>query len=123
MPKIQSLTPEFLEEEVNIRGVVYHLRELSIGEYDELVTKATKKTTSPVTGEESETIDNAVLLKMMVLKCSFDPKLTAEALAGLPMRGALKLNQTVNRMHYGDEPEGKAAEKPESDEETPKGNA
>jgi|ERR1035437_1399953 hypothetical protein len=125
MPKIQSLTPDFLEEEVNIRGVIYHLRELSIGEYDELVTKATKKITNPITGEDVETIDNAVLLKMMVLRCSFDPKINAEMLSGFPMRVVLKLNQTVNRMHYGDEPEGKKIEKPEADEaeETPKGNA
>ena len=126
MPKIQSLTPDFLEEEVNIRGVLYHLRELSIGEYDELVTKATKKTTNPITGEDAETIDNAVLLKMMVLKCAFDPKLNAEALSTLPMRVVLKLNTTVNRMHYGDEPEGKKTEKLDLDgaeEETAKGNA
>jgi hypothetical protein len=121
----RTLTPDFLEEEVNIRGTIYHLRELSIGEYDDLVTKASKKTTNPLTGEDVESIDNAVLLKMMVLKCAFDPKLTAEALSSLPMRVVLKLNQTVNKMHYGDEPEGKKVEKPESDEaeETPKGNA
>jgi hypothetical protein len=119
-----ALTPDFLEEEVNIRGTVYRLRELSIGEYDDLVTKATRKTTNPITGEDVESIDNAVLLKMMVLKSAIDPKLNAEALSGLPMRVVLKLNQTVNKMHYGDEPEGKKVEKPESDdEETPKGNA
>ena len=122
MSKTQ-LTPDFLEEEVNIRGTIYRLRELSIGEYDDLVTKATKKTTNPITGEDVESIDNAVLLKMMVLKCSFDPKLNAEALSSLPMRVVLKLNQTVNKMHYGDEPEGKKVEKPEPEEETPKGNA
>jgi len=126
MPKNQPLTPDFLEEEVNIRGIIYHLRELSIGEYDELVTKATKKITNPITGEDTETIDNAVLLKMMVLRCSFDPKINAEMLSGFPMRVVLKLNTTVNRMHYGDEPEGKKTEKPDLDgveEETAKGNA
>src|ERR1035437_2852585 len=126
MPKNQPLTPDFLEEEVDIRGIIYHLRELSIGEYDELVTKATKKITNPITGEDTETIDNAVLLKMMVLKCSFDPKINAEMLSGFPMRVVLKLNTTVNRMHYGDEPEGKKAEKSDLDgveEETAKGNA
>jgi hypothetical protein len=125
MPKNQPLTPDFLEEEVNIRGITYHLRELSIGDYDDLVTKATKKVTNPITGEDVETIDNAVLLKMMVLKCSFDPKITPETLASFPMRAALKLNTTVNRMHYGDEPESKKpmSAEPDVDEETPKGNA
>ena len=123
MPKNQPLTPDFLEEEVIIRGISYHLRELSIGEYDDLVTKATKKITNPITGEDTETIDNAVLLKMMVLKCSFDPKINAEALSSLPMLVVLKLNQTVNRMHYGDEPESKKPVEPETAEEGPaKGN-
>jgi hypothetical protein len=115
------LTPDFLEESVTVRGATFRLRELSIGEYDELVRKSTTKVQNPVTGEEVETIDNALLLKLMVLKCSVDPKLTAETLAGLPMRVVLKLNQTVNRMHYGDEPESEKA--PDAEEETPKGNA
>jgi hypothetical protein len=117
------ITPDFLEEEVTVRGVTYRLRELSIGDYDELVKKATTKTTSPMTGQEDESIDNALLLKFMVLRCSVDPKLTPESLAGLPMRVVLKLNQTVNRMHYGDEPETEKKADDTADEETPKGNA
>jgi hypothetical protein len=122
MPRtVQPLTPEFLEEEVNVRGVPYRLRELSIGEYDELVRKATTKVQNPMTGQEEETIDNSLLLKFMVLKCSVDPRLTAESLSGLPMRVVLKLNQTVNRMHYGDEPEKKA--EPAGDEPVEEGAA
>lgn len=100
-----SLSPDFLEEEVTVRGTTYRLRELSIGDYDELVRKATTSQTNPLTGEETESIDNTLLLKLMVIKCSVEPKLTAEALSSTPMRVVLKLNQTVNRMHYGDEPE------------------
>ena len=111
-----TITPNFLEEEVTVRGSTFHLRELSIGDYDELVKKATKSVTNPMTGEEDESIDNALLLKLMVLRCSFDPKLTPEVLAGLPMRVVLKLNQTVNRMHYGDEPETKASSAEEGEE-------
>lgn len=102
-----SLTPDFLEEEVTVRNTTFRLRELSIGDYDALVKKATQPHANPMTGEETEVIDNALLLKLMVLKCSVEPKLTPEALSGLPMRVVLKLNQTVNRMHYGDEPETK----------------
>lgn len=99
-----ALTPDFLEEEVTVRGATFKLRELSIGEYDELVRKATTKTPNAMTGQEDEAIDNSLLLKLMVIKCSVEPKLTPESLANLPMRVVLKLNQTVNRMHYGDEP-------------------
>lgn len=117
----QALTPDFNEEEVTLRnGVTYRLRELSIGDYDELVAKATKKVTNPLTGEDAETIDNAVLLKMMVLRCSVDPKLTAESLSNLPMRVVLKLNKTVNLMHYGEEPETR--KKSAVEEDPAKGN-
>ena len=121
-PRAASLTPDFLEEEITVRGMTFRLRELSIGDYDELVKKATTKVANPLTGQDDETIDNSLLLKFMVLRCSVEPKLTPEALANLPMRVVLKLNQTVNRMHYGDEPE---TEKKADDaaEETPKGNA
>ena len=117
-----SLTPDFLEEEVTVRGLTFRLRELSIGDYDELVKKVSKPVTNLATGQEDEIIDNSLLLKLMVLRCSVEPKLTPESLANLPMRVVLKLNQTVNKMHYGDEPE---TEKKADDaaEETPKGNA
>ena len=121
-PRATSLTPDFLEEEVTVRGMTFRLRELSIGDYDELVKKATTKVANPLTGQDDESIDNSLLLKFMVLRCSVEPKLTPELLSNLPMRVVLKLNQTVNKMHYGDEPE---TEKKADDaaEETPKGNA
>lgn len=117
----QPLTPDFLEEEVTIRGRTFRLRELSIGDYDELVKKATKTQSNPLTGEDTDVIDNALLLKLMVLRCCVDPKLTPEALSTLPMRVVLKLNQTVNRMHYGDEPETEKAADSGSEEEPAKG--
>lgn len=118
----RTLTPDFNEEVVKIRGQEFRLRELSIGEYDDLVKKATTERTNPMTGEEEEQTDNQLLLKLMVLKCVVEPKLSAEKLGELPMRVVLKLNQTVNRMHYGDEPteEGEADA---ADEEEEKGNA
>ena len=121
MARTNALNTDFSEQTITLRGETYRLRELSIGEYDELVIKATTTRPSPITGEEEERLDNALLLKLMVLKCLVEPKLTAEGLASRPMRVVLKLNQTVNRMHYGDEPEEKKAETSEP-EETAKGN-
>jgi hypothetical protein len=121
-PRAASITPDFLEEEVTVRGVTYRLRELSIGDYDELVKKATSKVANPLTGQDDEAIDNALLLKLMVLRCSVDPKLTPESLSTLPMRVVLKLNQTVNRMHYGDEPETEKKADDAAEEGTAKGN-
>jgi hypothetical protein len=117
----RTLTPDFNEEVVKIRDQEYRLRELSIGEYEDLVKKATTERTNPITGEEEEQTDNTLLLKFMVLKCVVEPKISAEKLAELPMRVVLKLNQTVNRMHYGDEPT-EEVEAGEEDEEEKKGN-
>ena len=123
MPRAaHALTPDFSEETVVIRGVSYRLRELSIGDYEDLVKKATTTKSNPMTGEEDEQVDNALLLKLMVIRCSVAPKLTAETLSNLPMRVVLKLNQTVNKMHYGDEPESKPTEDEEVSEEESKGN-
>jgi hypothetical protein len=121
MPRTTTLTPEFLEEAVTIRGVTYRLRELSIGDYDELVRKATRSEMNQVTGQNEEETDNTLLLKLMVMKCSVEPKITAETLSGLPMRVVLRLNQTVNRMHYGDEPVDVSAKPGEDESES--GNA
>jgi hypothetical protein len=127
MARTATLDPTFLEEEVSARGTTYRFRELSIGEYDDLVKKATTKVPNPLTGADEESIDNTLLLKLMVIKCSIEPKLTPEILAGLPMRVVLKLNQTVNRMHYGDEPEALDAsngtgKEPEDEEGAAPGN-
>lgn len=118
----QALTPDFNEEAVVIRGTTYRFRELSIGDYEDLIKKATTTKANPLTGEEDEVIDNALLLKMMVLRCSVSPKLTAESLANLPMRVVLKLNQTVNKMHYGEEPESQPTEDEDTAEDESKGN-
>ena len=114
-----ALSPDFIETKVNIRGTTYTIRELSIGEYDELVRKATK-TQPNALGEDVETIDNTLLLKLMVLKSVVTPRLNPETMSNLPMRVVLKLNQTVNQLHYGDEPESEA---PEESEEEGEGNA
>ena len=100
-----TLDPTFLEEEVSARGIPTASASCRSASTTTWFAKATTKVPNPITGEDAESIDNTLLLKLMVIKCSIDPKLTPETLAGLPMRVVLKLNQTVNRMHYGDEPE------------------
>lgn len=125
--KTVPTTPDFLTEEVVIRGHKFVLQELSIGEYDELVQKATTTQTDPVTGREFEQTDNTLLLKMMVLKSCVDPKLTPEKLAALPMRVTLKLNAKVNEMHFSEEPDDEeesteGEEQPEEEAEEEQGN-
>jgi hypothetical protein len=52
-----------------------------------------------------------------------DPKLNAEKLAVMPMRVVLKLNQTVNKMHYGEEPSEDVKPEEAGEEDDKKGNA
>lgn len=105
MARGTSLSPDFSEQVVNIRGVDYKLRELSIGEYDDLQKKATVVRTSHLTGEDREETDTVLLLRLMVLACVVDPKMTAEKFGAMPMRAAGKLNASVNRMHFDVEPD------------------
>jgi hypothetical protein len=88
-----TLSTEFREQTIEIRGVKYVLRELSATEYDDLVKIAT--------GPDDE-VDLTALLKLMMSKCLIDPKLSAEELGNKPYPVVRKLNETVNRLHFGD---------------------
>lgn len=91
------------ERRVKIRGVVYTLRELTIGEYDECVAKATEKRVNPVTDREEDVVNNQTLLRFMVAKsCG----LSLQKQADLEMPVVLTLNKIVNDMHFP-ETEGK----------------
>jgi hypothetical protein len=108
-----------------IRGRVYTFTELEIGDYDKLVTKATKRETDPETGVEEEIIDNVLLMRLMLDKV-VDPKPPQEMIhTGTRMYRAF--SRIVNELHYGDEPvkilkddDGESGDGPE---EKPTGNA
>ena len=110
-----KLTAVPAEKTVNLRGTIYRFRELSIGEYDELVKKATTVKPNLMTGEDMDVTDRTLLLRFMLLKCCLEPRLTQAALDTMPMPVVLKLNDIVNVMHYGDEPEIKIVD----DDNTP----
>lgn len=110
---------------IEIKGAGrFKIRELTIGEYDDLEKKATTKRPNPVNadGPEIEVTDRSQLLKFMVLKCLVEPRLNAQALSELPMHVALALNNTVNKMHFPDEEDARADiveidDEPEAEEE------
>lgn len=93
-----SLDPAAFEQVHTIRGVTYTFRELEIGEWDDLVLKATS--TKKVNGVEVEETDNTLLLKLMVMSSCTSPRLTVPGLAKLRMPVALRINRIVNDMHY-----------------------
>lgn len=88
-----TVTSEFREQTIEVRGIKYVLRELSATEYDDLVKIAT--------GPDDE-IDLTALLKLMMSKCLVEPKLSAEELGAKPYPVIRKLNEAVNRLHFGD---------------------
>lgn len=119
MPSNLSADPPV--KHIKIRGVDFRIRELTIGEYDDLEKKATSERPNPVNpdGPSIEVVDRQQLLRMMVLKCVVEPHLTASKFADLPARVALGLNDYVNKMHFPDEKDarGDLVEIEDDDEE------
>lgn len=92
-----TLTTKSNVRKVRIRGEVYTLRELTIGEYDALQEKAKTKRMNPLTEREEEVPDNTALLRMMVSKSS---GLSLAKLDDLDMPVVITLNAIVNEMHF-----------------------
>lgn len=88
-----TVSNELRETTVEIRGIKYVLRELTATEYDDLVKIAT--------GPDDE-VDLTALLKLMMSKCLVEPKISAEEFGNKPYPVVRKLNDVVNRMHFGD---------------------
>jgi hypothetical protein len=103
-----TLTKDPSVRKVRIRGQVFTLRELTIGEYDACVAKATEKRTNPLTEREEEFVNQTTLLRFMVEKSvSLDGKtLSISKQADIEMPVILTLNRLVNDMHFP-ETEGK----------------
>lgn len=89
---------------ITLRGRTYELRELTIGEYDECMSKSMDTKINALTGEEIETPNRTRLLRLMLQKSS---GLGAGEIAGLATPVVFKLNELVNEIHYIDEPEDK----------------
>ncbi len=90
---------------IEIRGMRFQVRELTIGEYDDLEKRATSERPNPVNADAPpiEVVDRQQLLRMMVLKSVVEPRLSAAKFADLPTRVALGLNDYVNRLHFPEE--------------------
>jgi hypothetical protein len=105
-------TTEPSNNAVTLRGVTYHLTELTIGEYDACVEKATDTKQNSL-GEDVVTTDRNRLLKLMVQKSA---GISAADYSALKMPVALKLNSLVNDLHYVDEkPDDEPAEPADGD--------
>lgn len=111
-----ALSTEPAVRKVRIRGRVFTLRELTIGEYDACVAKATEKRVNPVTDRDEEFVNQTTLLRFMVEKSS---GLSLSKQADIEMPVILTLNRLVNDMHFPDtEGKDKIWEDVEDEEES-----
>lgn len=89
---------------LTIRGRVYTFRELLTDEYDKLVRMA---------ADEDDLVDRTLLLRLMIVEASVDPRLTPDKLAKLPYPVSRRIGVLVNDMHYSnDAPQEDGEERP-----------
>jgi hypothetical protein len=107
--------PQLATIDVRLRGVDYRMVELSAQQYDQLLAQATSEVDGPL--GKTEQTDEALLLRLMTIKCITEPKMTADAYADLGLRVTRKLQTLVNGLHFGDEPEEPEDEKDDDEGE------
>ena len=103
----------------NFRDMDFKITELPIGEYDDIVKKATRKQTveDPDTGakQEVEILDQQLQSRLMLTACIVEPK--GVKVNELGTRLVVALNRVVNRLHYGDEPDALRPTKKDGDDD------
>lgn len=108
-----TLTEEFREESVTLRGTTYRFREISGTTYEEIIKMAQ--------GEDGEA-DLATVLKLMIPESLVSPKLSTEQIYAKPLPVLTAIQGVVNRMHFRDEPQETPAEEddePKNESEAP----
>jgi hypothetical protein len=121
---LEGFTDGLAWQKLGFRGEVYLVRELPIGEYDEIVKKATRKekVTDPDTGVSNEVdmLDQNLQSRLMLKECLVEP--ASLDVKKLGTRLTVALNRAINNLHYGDEPDELRPVKKDDDGEGPKGS-
>ena len=81
----------FYTETVSVRGKDYTFRELSAGDYNDLIDVFTK----------DDIVDSSGVTRAMAVKSLTAPVMTNDELMALPFPVYSTLIGTVNRMHFG----------------------
>jgi hypothetical protein len=85
-----------------IAGSEYTFQEVSVKDNDAAVNAARN---------EDGTFDGRIMMRLLVIKCSVEPKLTEEALQALPQRVYLQICDVVNDLNVTEEPDEEDLEK------------
>ena len=103
--KLEGFTDGLSWIKVEFRGVTYLITELPIGDYDEIVKKAThkEKIEDADTGatREVDIIDNQLQSRLMLKACIKEPDKVD--INKLGTRLTIALNRAINTLHYGEE--------------------
>jgi hypothetical protein len=111
------------ERTVRFRGRTYVMRELPIGDYDEIIRKSVDKIEMP-DGSIEERTDQLRQSRLLMAKCmvSVDPPLPRSGIPGLGTAIIGALTRIVDELHYVAEVD-ELAPKPTDGEAAPAGNA
>lgn len=93
--------------DVAIGGSTYTLRELTAGEYDEVLAIAT---------QDDGDVDMVMMVKLMLIKSIESPALSDVQLSKLPYRISRALKRAVSQLHWAEEQDAVAAEAEEAEE-------
>ena len=112
---------EFAHSERIYRGTKFVFEEADVATYDKCLKKATSMVPDPVTGRDTEEVDENLLLRLLMRECIREPK--AVDFSTIGVRLMRQLERDIRDLHFGSEPETqvkrgskKAEEEPEDDD-------
>lgn len=90
-----TLTDDFYEETITLRGTEYIFREITAEKYEELLKMAEN---------EDGSADLATVLRLMIPESLISPKLSTEQIYRKPLPVVTAIQNAVNKLHFKNEP-------------------
>lgn len=106
MARVKSaadLSVKPIDDKFEARGIHFHLRELSMADYDDIVEKNTSTKRDPITGADEEIIDEQAFTRMLLRAAMVQPELSPEGIISLGTRLVRMLERRVRNLHMGEE--------------------
>lgn len=107
----ESLDDGYLVRRVKYRGVLYVLKEVPIGKYDDLQRQATTEVEN-LDGTTTEKFDGSLRDRLLLSASIIEP--AGVNLSKIGARVVANLTRIVNELHYFDEPDELKAENQQS---------
>jgi len=98
----KATVPQFATDSFVMRGITFHLQEISIDRYDELLKQCTE--TVEINGVDVERTNEDLLLRLVTLDTLVEPKLSAAQIRAQGVRFVRTLEAKVRTLNFGTEP-------------------